>query len=107
EEEAAGDMMVPEDAQALSRNGCLGCHSVESMDIKAGSIGPDISISFVEVEGKHGKDLDSFLQEPTSAVMATVLADNPLEDDERDNIVEILKEASELAGETEEQDEAS
>lgn len=94
-EEENGAIEIPDEALSLSRNGCLSCHSVESLGIKAGSIGPDLTIAYSGVEGKHGKDLDSFLQSPTSAVMATVLADRPLEDGEREEIVQILKEASE------------
>jgi|SRR5690625_343811 len=86
---------IPEEAQVLSRNGCLSCHSVESMDAVGGDIGPDLSRAFPELKGKHGKELDDFLQEPTSAVMATVLGEDPLDDDEREQIVEVLKEASE------------
>lgn len=86
---------IPDEAEALSRNGCLGCHSVEAMGVKGGDIGPDLSIAYYEVKGKHGKDLDTFLQEPTSAVMATVIADNPLEDEEREQIIESLKKLSE------------
>jgi len=94
-DEEADIMAIPEDAQSLSRNGCLSCHSVESLDIQAGNIGPDLTIAYSGVEGKHGKDLDAFLQDPTSAVMATIIADKPLDDDEREQIVAILKKASE------------
>src|SRR5690625_1830967 len=87
--------MIPDEAESLSRNGCLGCHSVESMGAVGGDIGPDLSRAFPEMKGKHGKELDDFLKDPTSAVMATVIADDPLNDDEREQIVEALKEASE------------
>lgn len=87
--------MVPDEAMALSRNGCLSCHAVESIEAPGGDIGPDLSRVFPEIKGKHGKELDEFLQEPTSAVMATVIAGKPLEDKEREQIVESLKLASE------------
>src|SRR5690625_3557447 len=86
---------IPAEAESLSRNGCLGCHAVESLDAAGGDIGPDLSRAFAEIRGKHGKELDDFLQEPTSAVMATIIADDPLEDSEREQIVEALQEASE------------
>lgn len=103
--EEEGEVTVPDDALSLSRNGCLSCHSVDSLGIAAGNIGPDLTIAYSGVEGKHGKELDAFLQEPTSAVMATVLADNPLDDDEREQIVEVLKKASEEAPDKEQLDE--
>lgn len=86
---------IPEEAHALSRNGCLGCHAVESLDARGGDIGPDLSRSMPEMKAKHGKEIDDFLQEPTSAVMSTVLADNPLDDAEREQIIESLKIAAE------------
>ncbi|HLS23224.1 MAG TPA: cytochrome C [Pseudogracilibacillus sp.] len=96
-EESAEDLasMVPDEAMVLSRNGCLSCHSVESIGAPGGDIGPDLSRSFPEMKEKHGKELNDFLIEPTSAVMATIIADKPLKDDEREQIVAILKEASE------------
>lgn len=87
--------MIPEDAEALSRNSCLGCHSVESLDAPGGDVGPDLSRVFPEMKEKHGKELDEFLQDPTSAVMATVIADKPLDDEEREQIVKALEKAAE------------
>lgn len=98
--------MVPEEAEVLSRNSCLGCHSVESIDVIAGDIGPDLSRVFPEMKAKHGKELDDFLQEPTSAVMSTIIADRPIDDDERTEIVELLKKAAEKKSSKESKDDA-
>ncbi|GFZ86591.1 hypothetical protein GCM10010978_28160 [Compostibacillus humi] len=92
---AEGGESVPAEAEALQANNCLSCHAVESLGIAGGTTGPDLSQAYNEVEGKHGKDLDSFLQEPTSAVMSTVIGDNPLSDEERASIIEALKFAAE------------
>lgn len=86
---------IPEEAEALSRNGCLSCHSVESIDAIGGNSGPDLSKAFKEAQDKHGVTLDEFLQEPTSAVMSTVIGDNPLDAEEREQIIEALKKAAE------------
>lgn len=93
-EEAQADS-IPSEAEALSRNNCLSCHAVESLAAPGGTTGPDLSNSYNDVEGKHGKDLDSFLQEPTSAVMSTVIEGNPLSEEERAAIIEALKIAAE------------
>lgn len=74
---------------------CLSCHAVDSLGIAGGEAGPDLSPIYAQIEGKHGKDLDSFLQEPTTQVMVTVLEDNPLSDEDREAIVDILSQASE------------
>lgn len=79
----------------LQSKGCIGCHAVEGLDLQGGATGPDLSLAFNNVEGKHGKPLNEFLKEPTSAVMSTVIAGSPLTDDEITQIVAELKKASE------------
>lgn len=79
----------------LQSKGCIGCHAVEGAGLQGGATGPDLSQAFNNVEGKHGKPLDEFLKEPTSAVMSTVIAGSPLTDEEISKIVEELKKASE------------
>lgn len=79
----------------LNSKGCLGCHAVDSLGLKGGATGPDLSKAFENVEGKHGKPIDEFLKEPTSAVMSGVIGSNPLTDEERQQVVDMLKQASE------------
>lgn len=88
------EAVVAED-NVLSTKGCLGCHSVEGLNLKGGATGPDLSQAYNNVEGKHGKPIDQFLKEPTSAVMSGVIGGNPLSDDEVTQIVDLLKQASE------------
>lgn len=83
------------EGEALQANNCLSCHAVESLDLQGGTTGPDLSDAYTTVEDKHGKPVEEFLQEPTSAVMSTVISGNPLPDEEREKIVEALKKASE------------
>jgi cytochrome c551/c552 len=78
----------------LATKGCLGCHSVEGLNLTGGATGPDLSQAFNNVEGKHGKPINEFLKEPTSAVMSGVIGGNPLSDDEITQIVDLLKQAS-------------
>jgi cytochrome c551/c552 len=79
----------------LSTKGCLACHSVEGLNLTGGATGPDLSQAYNNVEGKHGKPINEFLKEPTSAVMSSVIGGNPLSDDEITQIVDLLKTASE------------
>lgn len=88
------EAVVAED-NVLSTKGCLGCHSVEGLNLTGGATGPDLSQAYNNVEGKHGKPIDQFLKEPTSAVMSGVIGGNPLSDDEVTQIVDLLKQASE------------
>ena len=92
---AATTAPVSED-NILNKRGCLGCHSVEALNLKGGAVGPDLSQAFVNVEGKHGKSIDEFLKAPTSAVMSGVISKNPLTDDERNQVLDMLKQASEV-----------
>ena len=85
---------VAADGGILAAKGCLGCHSVEALNLKGGATGPDLSQAFNNVEGKHGKPIDQFLKEPTSAVMSGVIGGNPLTDEEVKQIVELLQQAS-------------
>ena len=79
----------------LQTKGCLGCHSVEALNLTGGATGPDLSKAFVNVEGKHGKPVAEFLKEPTSAVMSGVIGGNPLTEEEINEVVTLLKKASE------------
>jgi cytochrome c551/c552 len=79
----------------LNSKGCLGCHAVDALGLEGGATGPDLSKAFTDVEGKHGKPIEEFLKEPTSAVMSGVIGGNPLTDEERTQVLDMLKQASE------------
>lgn len=85
---------VSADDSLLTTKGCLSCHSVEGLNLTGGATGPDLSQAFNNVEGKHGKPIDQFLKEPTSAVMSSVIGGSPLSDDEITQIVDLLEKAS-------------
>ena len=85
------------DSNALVRNNCTSCHAVSSLDIDGAVTGPDLSNAFSTVEGKHGKPLDEFMVEPTSAVMSTVIAGAPLSDEELEAVLNALEEADAAA----------
>lgn len=80
----------------LAKRGCLGCHSVAALNLHGGQVGPDLSHAFVEVQDKHGIPIQQFLTKPNSAVMSGVLGSKPLTDDQRKQVLDILKKASEV-----------
>jgi len=84
-----------DEANILNSKGCLGCHAVDALGLEGGVTGPDLSKAFTDVEGKHGKSIDEFLKEPTSAVMSSVIGGSPLTDEERTQVIDMLKQASE------------
>ncbi|MGP3561442.1 c-type cytochrome [Geobacillus sp. BK01] len=84
-----------QDGNILQKKGCLSCHSVSKLNLQGGTTGPDLSNAYQVVEGKHGKPIEEFLKAPTSAVMSGVIKSNPLTDEERADIIALLKEASE------------
>lgn len=85
---------VSADNNILKSKGCLGCHSVSALNLTGGATGPDLSKAFENVEGKHGKPIDQFLKEPTSAVMSGVIGGNPLSEEEISEVVKVLEDAS-------------
>lgn len=85
---------VSAETEILSQKGCLGCHAVSGLDLDGGATGPDLSQAFNNVEGKHGKPINEFLKEPTSAVMSSVIGGNPLTEDEISKITNLLQQAS-------------
>lgn len=82
-------------SEIFNTKGCLSCHSVSSLNLEGGATGPDLSQAFTNVEGKHGKPLNEFLKEPTSAVMSSVISGSPLTDEEIQQVVKALQEAAE------------
>lgn len=86
---------VSASSEILNAKGCLSCHSVSSLGLEGGATGPDLSQAFTGVEGKHGKPLNEFLKEPTSAVMSSVIGGNPLTDEEIQQVIDALQEAAE------------
>lgn len=86
---------IPAGAEPLSENSCINCHAVKEAGIAGGNTGPDLSEAYTSIKDKHGKELDDFLKEPTSAVMSGVIAENPLSDEDREQIVKFLKETAE------------
>lgn len=84
-----------DDHTMLQSKGCISCHAVDGLGLQGGATGPDLSQAYNNVEDKHGKPLAEFLKEPTSAVMTTVIAGNPLTDEEIAQIEEELKRAAE------------
>lgn len=94
-EEAKEETVTVDSDNILNSKGCLGCHAVDKLGLDGGATGPDLSKAFTEVEGKHGKSLDEFLKEPTSAVMSSVIGGSPLTDEERAQVLDMLKQASE------------
>ncbi|MBP2243226.1 mono/diheme cytochrome c family protein [Cytobacillus eiseniae] len=95
ETDTTGDSVAASDDNILQAKGCLGCHAVNGLNLEGGATGPDLTQSFNNVEGKHGKPLAEFLKEPTSAVMSSVISGNPLTDEEIEQIVQELQKAAE------------
>ena len=93
EEETEQASTSDADNNALVRNGCTACHAVGSIDIDGANTGPDLSNAFSTVEAKHGKPIDEYLQEPTSAVMSTVIEGDPLSEEDLEAVLNALEEA--------------
>lgn len=82
------------EASIFQTKGCLGCHAVSGLNLTGSATGPDLSQAFNNVKDKHGKPIEEFLKEPTSAVMASVIGGSPLTDEEINEIVGLLEQAA-------------
>lgn len=79
----------------IVKRGCIQCHSVASLNIKGGQVGPDLSNAYNDVQSSRGLPIEQFLTKPNSAVMSGVLGGKPLTDDQRQQVLDLLKKASE------------
>jgi mono/diheme cytochrome c family protein len=85
---------VDAEAEIFESRGCIQCHAVDAYNIDGGKVGPDLSNAFNTVPEKHGKQLDEFLKDPTTAVMQSVISSDPLTDEEREKVVKALQKIS-------------
>lgn len=91
ESEENSENVVQLESRVLEQKGCVACHAVSEIGLEGPPTGPDLSHVYSIMEGKHGKTMEEFLAEPTSAVMATVLGENPLTEEEIEAIAEVLQ----------------
>jgi hypothetical protein len=73
------------------RKECIRCHSISSMDIDAGKLGPDLSGAMVDVERRFGKTLEEFFNNPTGTMSIVLMARIPLTEEEKREAIETLK----------------
>lgn len=73
---------------------CIGCHAISALEVEGSAMGADLSNAYNNVEGKFGMPLEEFLRAPSSAVMSGVMAENPLSDEEIEQVVEALRVAA-------------
>ena len=81
---------------------CINCHSISSLGIRGGVLGPDLSRAFksgkyVDFSGDEEK-LRRYLSNPTTPVMSTVWGRRPLTQEEISSLIKLLVYASEKAG---------
>lgn len=93
--EEAQESTIPAEYDIIANKGCIQCHSIDALNIDEGKVGPDLSHIYTEIGDKRGTTLDKFLTQPTTAVMSSVISGNPLTDKERQQIITVLKKASE------------
>lgn len=78
---------------------CISCHSIKSLQVSGGSVGPDLSNVFVKGEytafGGDKDKLKSFLLNPTTPKMKGIWSSIPLTDKEASALVSLLQYASE------------
>ncbi|HEX7057141.1 MAG TPA: c-type cytochrome [Bacilli bacterium] len=91
---ATAQPAATKDGEIFVKRNCVACHSISSLGIHAGQVGPDLSQAYVTVKDKHGVAIEEFLKKPTSAVMSGVLGGDPLSDEDYKAVLAALKKAA-------------
>ena len=81
---------------------CVSCHSIKSIQVMGGSVGPDLSNVFIKGEytafGGDKVRLKSYLLNPDTPTMRGIWASSPLTDTEASALALLLQYASEQVG---------
>lgn len=81
---------------------CISCHSIRSLQVSGGSVGPDLSNVFVKGEytafGSDKVKLESYLLNPDTPTMKGIWASSPLTNTEASALASLLQYASEQVG---------
>lgn len=79
------------------RKGCFVCHDVSSLGVEsAAKIGPDLADAFADVQSRFGMTLENFLAQPTGTMSVVLATQIQLTDEEKTEVVELLRKAYEL-----------
>ena len=73
------------------RKTCVSCHSISSLGIKAGNVGPDLSEAVADTERRFGKTIEQFLDEPTGTMSIVLSTKIPLNEVEKREAVRVLR----------------
>lgn len=88
-------LRIKSDVGIFYNLGCIKCHSIKTLGIKGGHVGPDLSGAYSGVKEIYLEDLNDFLKNP-SGTMYFVLMFNHLTKRDRKIIVFELKKAQYL-----------
>lgn len=73
------------------RKGCIHCHSISSMGIKAAKLAPDLSDAVDDVPRRFGRPLEDFLERPTGTMAMVLSSRIILTEQEKREAIEKLK----------------
>lgn len=97
---ATAEVTQPTDPRAalFVRKGCPQCHSISALGVKSpAEIGPDLTIAYTDVQSRFGVKLEEFLKNPTGTMQVVLSSQIKLSPEERDSVIDILKELNEDA----------
>ena len=92
----------PSDPRAaiFLEKGCPQCHSISALGVKSpAEIGPDLTLAYTDVRSRFNMELEEFLKNPTGTMQIVLSSQIKLTPEERDSIIEILKDLHEDAEE--------
>jgi cytochrome c551/c552 len=71
--------------------GCVQCHSVTRLGVDGAAVGPDLSDAATAVPARYGRDLATFLEQPSGTMHLVLTQQIQLTQEERDSIVAVLE----------------
>lgn len=73
------------------RKNCISCHSISSVGIRAGNVGPDLSEAVVDTQRRFGKSLEEFLERPSGTMSIVLSTRIPLTEAEKQEAIQSLR----------------
>ncbi|WP_458413176.1 c-type cytochrome [Schinkia sp. CFF1] len=85
---------IAPEATIFVQKTCITCHAISEYGSGGGEQGPDLTSPMMGtyIKEKYGISLREYLDNPKSSVMAPILANLKLTDEEKDKIAELLTE---------------
>lgn len=89
---SCGSSEMAEGKAFFQEKGCTECHAVSTFGLESqNKSGPDLAEAYNDVQKRFGTSLEGFLRNPTGTMQMVLTSKIKLTDDEKQNVVRLLK----------------